>query len=341
MKHFRDYDVLYPYLIVDLLEYFNPNNKGIQAVKDRSVIKFCQGNNGATGKDPMLYQPDTVDKICHILCEHSILNIIKKDGGLGLNNNYLFLPENPTLFSREKERLAYYFNSMVYGFEYVYRLYKNLVIPLIWETADNDYYMGTGFLVEDGIVTAKHCIQDAKNLKIKGFMADELNDCNIYISDNPGVDIAFICTGRVANPRLYFEEGQIMQEVLVMGYPRIPAFTDFLTAEKATISSKAEARITPTKGSIAAYGHDYLASIEAMLVTARIKGGNSGGPVINKNGCLVGVACKLPCYEKNVNQYYDDLGYGIVIPVKHVANIMDRRSELLKVPKDFFRDYIE
>ncbi|MBR2674794.1 MAG: hypothetical protein IKE52_04995 [Mogibacterium sp.] len=53
-----------------------------------------------------------------------------------------------------------------------------------------------------------------------------------------------------------------------MGYPRIPAFTDFLTAEKASISSKAESRITPTKGSIEAYGHEYLASLEAMLITA-------------------------------------------------------------------------
>lgn len=41
---------------------------------------------------------------------------------------------------------------------------------------------------------------------------------------------------------------------------------------------------------LAAVGKEYLAYIDAMLITARIKGGNSGGPVINSNGSLVGIA---------------------------------------------------
>ena len=48
-----------------------------------------------------------------------------------------------------------------------------------------------------------------------------------------------------------------MQNVLSMGYPKIPAFTDFLTVERATISSIAE-RLTSTTGSIATLVKTYL-----------------------------------------------------------------------------------
>ena len=158
------------------------------------------------------------------------------------------------------------------------------------------------------------------------------------MSDNEGVDLAFIHTGRVEEPLIYADEGEVMQEVLVMGYPRIPAFTNFLTAEKALISSKATSRITPTAGAIAAYGYEYLAKIEAILITARIRGGNSGGPVINQNGCLVGVACQIPALDPQYGDY-DDLGYGVAVPVKYLKDIVVRKPKSLIVPDGFFQDF--
>lgn len=178
------------------------------------------------------------------------------------------------------------------------------------------------------------------NLQIKGYKASELKDAKIYISDNPGLDLAFIETSRYQEPQLFCEDGEVMQDVLVMGYPKIPAFTNFLTAEKATISSKASSRITPTKGAIAAFGTEYLARIEAMLITAKIKGGNSGGPVINSNGCLVGIACQVPNYEGDIGDY-DDLGYGIAVPVKYLNELIRTKPVCMDVPMDFFRDFIE
>lgn len=125
-----------------------------------------------------------------------------------------------------------------------------------------------------------------------------------------------------------------------MGYPKIPAFTDFLTAEKATISSMASSRITPTVGAIAAYGEEYLAKMEAMLITAKIRGGNSGGPVINSNGCLVGVACQIPNYQGEIGDY-DDLGYGIAVPVKYLKELIEKKPKVKTVPDNFFRDFDE
>ena len=187
-------------------------------------------------------------------------------------------------------------------------------------------------------MTAKHCITDVKNLQIKGFQGEDLEGKPVYVSDNEGVDIAFIETDEFSNPMLFEEEGEVMQEVLVMGYPKIPVFTDFLTAEKATISSKASSRITPTKGAIAAFGNEYLAGIDAMLITARIRGGNSGGPVINQNGSVVGVACQVPDCDPS-NGDYDDLGYGIAVPMKYVTDIIKRKPLKLTIPAGFYRDF--
>lgn len=339
--YYAGYDEKYPDLIIKILDYFYISNNADLPLVDKSVMGFCNGYQ-IKGKNAtsFIYQPHIVDRICSRLCECNQMTRIKSDGGLGLNNNYLFAPINREYFESNKKRLSYYYNSKVYGFNYIYRMYKDSVVPLVWEKENGDYAVGTGFAYLGGIVTAKHCVTDAANLQIKGYKADELIDVKIYISDNPGLDLAFIETKRFQKPQLFCEDGEVMQDVLVMGYPKIPAFTNFLTAEKATISSKASSRITPTKGSIAAYGTEYLAQIEAMLITAKIRGGNSGGPVINSNGCLVGVACQIPNYEGDIGDY-DDLGYGIAIPVKYLNELISTKPIRLDVSADFFRDFIE
>ena len=163
----------------------------------------------------------------------------------------------------------------------------------------------------------------------------------VYISENEWVDTAFIKTGRVEEPFIYCDEGKILQEVLVMGYPKVPTFNAFLTSEKAVISSKAGSRITPTKGYITAYANEYLAKIEAMLITAKIRGGNSGGSVINQNECLVGIACQLPNYYGEIGDY-DDLGYGIAVPSKYLKEIVSSEKTLIyKVPDNFWKNFEE
>ena len=128
-----------------------------------------------------------------------------------------------------------------------------------------------------------------------------------------------------------------MQDVLALGYPKIPVFTDFLTAEKATISSKAEVRLTPTKGTITAFGNNYMAKTELMLITAKIRGGNSGGPVINEEGAVVGISCQIPNYEGDIGEY-DDLGYGIVTPIKYLIEILSKKKTI-SISKGFYREF--
>ena len=333
---FDNYDKKFPNIVMEIVEYFNINNSS-EKIKDKSVLKFCEKyeENGT-----LKYQPNIVNRICKRLCDCGQFECIKSLGGMGLNDNYLIVIRDRDFFQKERQRLIYYYNSMVYGFDYIYNMYKDIVVPFVWDKGNGDYSAGTGFKFLDGIVTAKHCIEDVANLQIKGYTAKELENKPVYISDIDGVDLAFIQTGEVAEPLIYTDEGKVMQEVLVMGYPKVPAFTNFLTAEKALISCKASSRITPTRGTIAAFGFEFLTKFDAMLITAKIRGGNSGGPIINQCGCLVGVACHL-LDNDNTHGEYDDLGYGVAVPVKYLMDILNKKSKQIDIPKGFYKDFIE
>lgn len=324
-------------LIMKLMTYFSPqyrdesgknmlsNNKSITDFLDR-YYKAEQGGYTLDGFD--------VIKICDILTEKNLMFKAKSDGSLGFSNNYIcnlkYLEDSPMWTNM--------LNSVVYGFEYIYEKNKDMVIPVVWDKGDGEYAAGTAFKYFNGIATAKHCLTDVNNLMIKGFTADELNSSHVYIHQNEGADVAFIELGSILNCDVFPEDGKVLDEVLVMGYPKIPAFTDLITAEKTSIAAKAEARHTTTTGTVVSFGTQYLMRCEMMLITSKISGGNSGGPVINDKGSLVGITSCLADGEGD----YDDLGYGVVSPVKYLMDIVSSNGERkeLDVGTGFFRDWV-
>ena len=57
-------------------------------------------------------------------------------------------------------------------------------------------------------------------------------------------------------------------------------------------------------------------------------------------GCLVGVACQIPNYQGEIGDY-DDLGYGIAVPVKYLRELIEKKPKVKTVPDNFFRDFDE
>lgn len=326
---------LYPNLIVEILEYFNISNRKDELAK-KSVFGFVNSNLLKNNTIPK-YQPDLVDFVCERLNQQGILNCLKYEKGMSYGSNYLYIPKSNEFFQKGKAIYNFFLNSLVYGFEYIYDNFKSNVIPIVYRNSNYET-MGTCFRYATGIVTAKHCVLDVEQASILGYSAEILNNSNIYIHDNENIDIVYIDTKSTVNDIILSDNASVLDEVIVMGFPRIPTFTDFITAELATVSSRARARLTPTKGSIAAEGKQYTANIETLLITAKIMGGNSGGPVINDKGCIVGVACQTPYYGEDIGNY-DDLGYGIVIPIKYVNEIIQRKNRTLELKDNFFVDY--
>ena len=324
-------------LIMQLMKYFSLQYRGvsgeIMSSNNKSVTDFLDRYYKTELGGYTLDEFDVI-RICDILTEKNMMLKTRSDGSLGLSNNYIcnlkYLEDSPMW--------ANLLNSVVYGFEYIYEKNKDMVVPVVWDKGDGNYAAGTAFKYFNGIATAKHCLTDVKNLMIKGFTADELNSSHVYIHQNEGADVAFIELGSILNIDVFPEDGKVLDEVLVMGYPKIPAFTDMITAEKASIAAKAEERHTTTTGAVVSFGTQYLMRCEMMLITAKISGGNSGGPVINDKGSLVGITSSLTDGEGD----YDNLGYGVVSPVKYLMDIVSSNGERkeLGVGADFFRDWV-
>ncbi len=136
----------------------------------------------------------------------------------------------------------------------------------------------------------------------------------------------------LALPALFSENAEVLDEVMTMGFPKIAGFHNFLTAENATVSS----RFTASIGQIASTAEDIWIREKLFLITAKIKGGNSGGPVLNKNGSVVGVAVSLSEGEGN----YDELGYGTVIPIRFLDELINREDKVyLGIDKIEFKDF--
>lgn len=313
---FTDYYKKYPDLILSILEYFWFDAD----FNSKTIFGFCSNNKYNEGSKISI-QPNVVLKICDILADNSILSLNFRGGAMDGKTSYSFVWRNgKDEWNKSKNTLLHYYNSLVFGFEYIYRHYKDKVLPIVAEK-DGNKSMGTVFRCLDGLVTARHCIEDHDSYMIRGYTAHQLQSSPIYVSSNPAIDIAYIHTGEPSD--VYCDEANVLDEVLVMGYPRVALFLDFLTTEKANISTMIKARMTPSRGSVAAAAKTiWTGEQDLMLITAKIKGGNSGGPIINNRGCVVGVAFADPSAEG----LYDEMGYGVGMPIQVLNKILAERQ---------------
>lgn len=326
VQFFDDYDEKYPDLVIDIVEFFS--------FKNRAYINECKKSerlgpifyfierykNTDPSKEHYPVQPSIVERICSKLCTLGLMERLRSNFKMAEFDDFLHSLDITTWSDEiSRKRTSQILNSLVYGFEYIYKTYKTKVKPILFEAADGSITVGSGFEIFGGIATAKHCLEGSKSIAIQGYSADILSKAKILTHPNKNIDIAFIDIGDKEQISPYVAEAKILDDVLVMGYPRVPMFTDFLTAERATISSQATGRITPTVGNIAAQG-DTIQRTSLFLITARIKGGNSGGPVINSRGEVVAIACADTDLSEGD---YDKLGYGVATPAKYLLEIMN------------------
>lgn len=318
MKEFSDYDIKYPDLVIQLIRFFSHMSDGKQ---DRTIGDFVNSFQTPQGEDPL--QPDIIGRICDRLCMMRKMICLQKRECMCLQDKYYGIPINEINYIANPELLLHHYNSFVYGFDYIYQHYRKRTIPVVVKT-DKGSSMGSCFRIYDGIATARHCLTDGKPVAIKGYTKEQLSGFKVFVSSNPNHDLAFIKTGE--KTIFNFGEPHVLDNVLVMGFPKVPCFLDFCTGEKANISAMAEIRQTPTFGAIAAEGEMYfLPNQPLLLITAKVRGGNSGGPVINEDGYVVGIATGVPSGEGLSD---DQMGYGIAYPIQALVVVLKEGNEI-------------
>ncbi len=336
MTDFEDYPFEYKYLPIELLLFFSAINKGQdQKMIHRTVMEFCEYYKKEY-QTKELPQPRIVGRICDILVDHGKMTVIRKGGIDNTDNSYLCMLGDKSI--RSKPILVDLINNqlscIIYGFKFIYNYYKKYVLPILHTDQNNDVSIGSCFLFRGGILTAKHCIEKAGKIAIRGINAKHIEEAKFYTLSKESMDLIFIKLPiDITNSIHFHEEASILDEVIALGYPQIPGFHNFMTGEKALVSSK----ITGSTGSVASTAEDIWIRENLLLITAKIKGGNSGGPIINRKGSVVGIASSLAMGEGN----YDDLGYGTVIPITFGNQIIDNPQNEFDKSKIVFEEFKE
>lgn len=167
---------------------------------------------------------------------------------------------------------------------------------------------GTGFAISSNgyIVTNYHVIENAKSIEVKGIngnftrklsakvvISDERNDLAIIKID----DSRFTTLGTIP---YNFRKGvaDVGENVFVLGYPLTTTMGEEVKLTNGIISSR-----TGFKGDISSY-----------QISAPVQSGNSGGPLFDKNGNLLGVINAKHSYAENASY---------AIKVSYLLNLID------------------
>jgi len=318
---FSDYGKTYPDLAWVIWEFFSDHTIKNMLINDWEcrgfnpdyapkcvadfLHKFDKQYTEIDGQRGVGIQPRTIAKICDKLCEHGILRAVAVSG---INNfdNIMNFYESGLAGSRDeifkqKNILSRRMNNLIYGFAYIYESNRVNVRP-IWVKKDGALSNGTCFNSAYGIVTAMHCLEGCSEIQIEGIEADVLKSAKIYGKDKIDLVLIIPQCDYQWNDKFMPDNCEVLDEIMVMGYPNHSGFDRFLTT---------------TVGSVAAIEQSYLVEYKQMLLTGKIKGGNSGGPVVDINGSVVGIVTEHPSAKGD----YDNFGYGIAIPSSYLTEL--------------------
>lgn len=159
-------------------------------------------------------------------------------------------------------------------------------------------WSGTGFALLDGlIVTNNHVIEDAKQIKIYGIMGDFNKGFEAKVIARDKVcDIALLKLNNFENSKLWgnlpytikFDMAEVGEKVFALGYPLIGSMGEEVKLTDGIISSRS----------------GFNGDVTTYQISVPIQPGNSGGPMFNENGDIIGIVCAK-------HMYADNAGYAI------------------------------
>ncbi|MBU0473946.1 MAG: serine protease [Bacteroidetes bacterium] len=198
----------------------------------------------------------------------------------------------------------------IHGGQYIIDKWKKSVAKFF---IPNEKGIGTGFLISPNrVATAKHVVDDLKDFKIQFE-----NDPNVYEVSNiirptliNDLDLAIIELPenvKGIEPFTTEIDRNILEEIVVLGYPPIPMSDD--------------AYLIASKGEVSAIISKYTNDIQHLIISTFVRGGNSGGPIINRRGDVIGIVTEN-LYNK-INHEEDGLNEGLGFSAGIVSEWLD------------------
>lgn len=271
--------------------------------------------------------PTTIGNLCNKLEREGLLASTGAKDGYGpiFCNTYYCFNFNQTVADYGT------YNFLLYGFPYIRSYFAKSVRPVVIKYSDhrhNEYDIGTYFTLGDMVaITAKHCLPKNSLIQLRDENNALIEPLLVMTPKDPDIDLAIIVTRQESFKGLnHFKLGfgQILDEVITIGYPTIPGFEAIQIADNVVLTAETKS----TTGRIIGQESSYLDRKNYFLINARVKGGNSGGPLINKKGEVVGVIAQLPQDSDKI----DMLGYGIATTSNTIVDFFtafqDQKAEM-------------
>ena len=200
-----------------------------------------------------------------------------------------------------------------YGFGLVREKLGPAVRPVIVTTSSGTEDIGTCFLLGNQctLLTARHVVEGMQRIEIPDKDGKAIHIQKLVVPEDPNLDVALVVANAPLTDIPYFRcsDSSILDEVLCLGFPPIPGFEATLISDLATVNAEVKA----SAGRVVASGQSYLDRQKYFLINARVKGGNSGGPIVNHQGYVVGILVQTSMSPDD-QQSLDSLGYGVATP---------------------------
>lgn len=320
--------------VKDIIDFFNtPIDKG----KANSLLallhtipNFTRLNKDDGSEEISLGMITEYYHICQKMCDDLILTNVNPTEMIRAYKQYIFslLPDVLSEQSVFRHQLEYgYYDFKYRGFVYTRDYFMNSVLPIEETKDDGNHDIGTAFYIGNNcFVTAAHCVKDCAYFKLLNSdghpivlkeiwfaKGDEMSKCDIAV---------LLVDGELGIPAFDLSEPAILDEVLIMGYPPVSGFNAIQTSETATVGAYMNQK--SSTGQVVGSDTPYILPMEFFLINARVKGGSSGGPVINNTGQVIGVVVSLPFDNQSDsdNPRYDLMGYGMCLPSKYIEQLL-------------------
>ncbi|NWJ52814.1 MAG: trypsin-like peptidase domain-containing protein [Bacteroidetes bacterium] len=242
-----------------------------------------------------------------------------------LEENLLIYPIDKMLTTRTTD-LRYNFNgefasflyrnnlilNVILGFEYIIQTYRKSVLKIEPTLNDGSKSIGTGFIVEYNkntyVVTNKHVVENNHELSLYDENDDILIFTNVFLNPEKDVAIIILENNIDINPFQLNEDIKLLDEIITIGYPSVP-MTKF-------------AYQICHKGEVNSFVQDY-SNNNIILISAKTSSGNSGSPVIDSSGRVVGIVTQ-ELYEEEEFYKKGKLPYYAALAVKDIIETIDQ-----------------
>ena len=255
-----------------------------------------------------------VERLLDILCTRGILF---REPVLPQGRAYSMYTVNEDLARFLYERGS--IKSTIFGFGYIADNYRSAIVKILVRTREGDDGIGTGFLFNfqdtqrtkkwSIVITNKHVAEHEKHLQVLSVDDDIKEWHRIFVSDKYDVG-AILLRDFWDTPSLHlYPDAKILDDLIIAGYPPVP------TAR--------EAYQVVHRGEINSFVTDYWNN-DFLLFSAKTSPGNSGGPVINDLGMVVGLVTQQ-LFEKGAFEEKGQLPYFAAVPSKSVIDFLNKR----------------